>query len=177
MCHMTHGFFHKEYDNSTGETNRKSFARAVGYSKHPISWFRDLRRGAHLSCDVCYSVYECWMYQWILVQTERDYTSSILTYRSLDTQLEIKIEKATLDSQSEQLLFHYSVKLLSWSECRINKRDLLNSLSQRDAIRWHRSWSALAHANACSLRAPSHNLDQCCLEFLTNLCSAIFNEN
>ena len=151
MCHMTHGFFHKEYDNSTGATNRKSFARAVGYLKHPISWFRDLRRGAYLSYDVCYSVYECWMYLWILVQAKRDYTSSILTYRSLDTQLEIKIEKATLDSQSDQLLFHYNVKtsLLKWVPYQQTRS--VNSLSQRDAIRWHRSWSALAHANACSV--------------------------
>ena len=48
-------------------------------------------------------MYECWMYQWILVQEKYDYMSFIVTYHTLDTQFETKFEKATTDWVSDQV--------------------------------------------------------------------------
>ena len=78
-------------------------------------------------------------------------TSSILTYRMLDTQFETKSENAILESVSDRLYFNKIQKLLSRRVCRINKRDLLTHFPQE--------------VNACFLTAPSHNLNMCCLQF------------
>ena len=48
-------------------------------------------------------MYECWMDQWILVQKKYEYTSFIVTYRTLNTQFETKFEKAKSDLVSDQV--------------------------------------------------------------------------
>ena len=48
-------------------------------------------------------MYECWMDQWILVQEKYEYTSFIVTYRTLNTQFETKFEKAKSDLVSDQI--------------------------------------------------------------------------
>ena len=87
-----------------------SLFRAIWYLKHPISRFQVLRGGAYLWFDVWYSVCMNVEYyvslSWKLVQAKCDYASSIITNRMQDTQFETKIEKAILDSISNQFYFN-----------------------------------------------------------------------
>ena len=144
--------------------------REILYLKHPALWFRGLRRGAYLWCDVCY--------RWMLnvsvnISSGRKWLYVICcTYRSLDAQCETTIP----DSVSDQVYFNGILKNISKRDCRITKTISINSLSQRDVMRRHRYWSTVAQVSACSLTAPSHNLDKWYLEFVANLCSGFFSE-